>query len=126
MMDEIVKGIDELGVLLMGPQKGAYWYGSRLSIEEARRVAPHNNATWLQVTAAVLGGLIWAMAEHPRRGIVEPEEMDFARILEIAGPISARSSGSTATGRRSPTAESCSPRTWTSADPWQFKNIRVG
>ena len=32
MMDEIVKGIDELGVLLMGPEKGVYWYGSRLSI----------------------------------------------------------------------------------------------
>ena len=65
MMDEITNGIDELGVLLMGPKKGAYWYGSRLSIEEARRVAPHNNATSLQVTAAVLGGVIWAI-EHPR------------------------------------------------------------
>jgi len=51
MMDEITKGIDELGILLMGPQNGVYWYGSRLTIEEARRVAPHNNATSLQVTA---------------------------------------------------------------------------
>src|SRR5207302_7398339 len=85
MMDEITEGIDELGVLLMGPQKGAYWYGSRLSIAEARRVAPHNNATSLQVTAAVLGGVIWAL-ENPRAGVVEPEEMDFRRVLDIAAP----------------------------------------
>src|SRR6202158_4435746 len=26
MMDEIVKGTDELGVLLMGPKRGVYWY----------------------------------------------------------------------------------------------------
>ncbi len=57
MMEEITAGTDELGVLLMGPQNGVYWYGSRLSIEEARRVAPHNNATSLQVTAAVLAGI---------------------------------------------------------------------
>src|SRR5438477_1069017 len=85
MMEEITEGIDELGVLLMGQPKGVYWYGSRLSIAEARRVAPHNNATSLQVTAAVLGGMIWAI-EQPRQGIVEPEEMDFERVLEIARP----------------------------------------
>src|SRR5207302_10559031 len=36
MMDEITEGIDELGVLLMGPPTGVYWYGSRLSIDDAR------------------------------------------------------------------------------------------
>ncbi len=55
MMNEIAHGMDELGVLLMGHAKGAYWYGSRLTIEEARRLAPRNNATSLQVAAAVLG-----------------------------------------------------------------------
>ncbi|HEX3993463.1 MAG TPA: saccharopine dehydrogenase NADP-binding domain-containing protein, partial [Acetobacteraceae bacterium] len=52
LMHEITDGIDELGVLLMGHSRGAYWYGSRLSIDEARRLVPHNNATSLQVTAA--------------------------------------------------------------------------
>ena len=33
---EIVDGIDELGVLLYGHKKNAYWYGSQLSIEETR------------------------------------------------------------------------------------------
>ncbi len=31
-MDEIFEGVDELGALLMGHGRGAYWYGSRLSI----------------------------------------------------------------------------------------------
>jgi homospermidine synthase len=85
MMKEIAQGMDELGVLLMGHAKGAYWYGSRLTIDEARRLAPHNNATSLQVTAAVLAGVIWAM-ENPRYGIVEADDIDYARALEIARP----------------------------------------
>ena len=71
--------------LLMGHQRGLYWYGSRLSILEARRLVPHNNATSLQVTAAVLAGVIWAM-ENPSRGIVEPDELDHVRTLQIARP----------------------------------------
>src|SRR6516162_5308023 len=61
MMEEISSGTDELGVLLMGPPKGVYWFGSRLTIAEARRIVPHNNATSLQVTAAVLAGVVWAL-----------------------------------------------------------------
>ena len=53
---EIVDGIDELGVLLYGHKLNAYWYGSQLSIEETRRIAPYQNATGLQVTSAVLAG----------------------------------------------------------------------
>src|SRR5690606_34181105 len=70
MMNEIAQGIDELGVLLMGHARGAYWFGSRLSIDEARALVPYNNATSLQVTTAVLAGMIWAM-ENPRAGVVE-------------------------------------------------------
>ncbi|HEV8030511.1 MAG TPA: saccharopine dehydrogenase C-terminal domain-containing protein [Stellaceae bacterium] len=124
MMDEIDKGIDELGVLLMGPKKGAYWYGSRLSIEEARRVAPHNNATSLQVTAAVLAGVIWAI-EHPACGIVEPEEMDFARILEIAGPYLGEVVGVYGDWTPLTDRERLFPEDLDRDDPWQFKNIRV-
>jgi homospermidine synthase len=124
MMDEIAKGIDELGVLLMGQKEGVYWYGSRLTIEEARRVAPHNNATSLQVTAAVLAGVVWAI-EHPRRGLVEPDEMDFARILEIARPYLGELVG--IWGDWTPLAdrEVLFPEDLDRDDPWQFKNIRV-
>ena len=46
---------------------------------------PHNNATSLQVTAAALAGVIWAI-ENPTAGIVEPDEIDHERVLEIARP----------------------------------------
>ena len=83
--NEIVDGIDELGVLLYGHGKNAYWFGSQLSIEETRELAPYQNATGLQVTSAVLGGMVWAL-EHPNEGIVEADEMDFHRLLEIQRP----------------------------------------
>lgn len=82
---EIVDGIDELGVLLYGHAKNAYWYGSQLSIEETRKLAPYQNATGLQVTSAVLAGMVWAL-ENPNQGIVEADEMDFERCLEVQKP----------------------------------------
>jgi homospermidine synthase len=89
-MDEIVSGIDELGVLLLGHARGAYWYGSQLSIEEARKLVPHNNAT----RPSGLRRRFWAASsgavENPKRGVVEPDEMDFERVLESRVPISAR------------------------------------
>ena len=88
--EDIVDGIDELGVLLYGHEKNALWYGSRLSNEETRRLVPHQNATGLQVTSAVLAGIVWAL-ENPNEGIVETEEMDHRRCLEIQrrylGPV---------------------------------------
>ena len=124
MMDEIIDGIDELGVLLMGHRDRVYWYGSRLSIEQTRAIVPHNNATSLQVTAAVLAGMVWAI-EHPRSGIVEPEELDFARILKVAGPYLGDVVG--VSGEWTPLVdrEHLFPEDLDRDDPWQFKNIRV-
>jgi homospermidine synthase len=124
LMEEIIAGVDELGVLLLGPANGVYWYGSRLTIDEARRVVPHNNATSLQVTAAVLAGVVWAI-EHPRQGVVEPEALDFTRVLEIARPylgeiVGVRGEWTPLSGRESLFAEDLDRD-----DPWQFKNIRV-
>ena len=45
----------------------------------------------LQVTSAVLAGMVWAL-ENPNAGIVEADEMDYRRCLEVQSPISARSS----------------------------------
>lgn len=42
----------------MGGAKEAYWYGSRLSIEQARQLAPCNNATSMQVAAGVVAGMV--------------------------------------------------------------------
>jgi homospermidine synthase len=124
MMGEIAKGVDELGVLLMGPAKGVYWYGSRLTIDEARRVAPHNNATSLQVTAAVLGGVVWAL-EHPQEGVVEPEDMDFIRVLDIAKPYLGEIVGVHGDWTPLDERERLFPEDLDRDDPWQFKNIRV-
>ena len=124
MMDEITAGIDELGVLLMGHPKGVYWYGSRLSIEEARRVAPHNNATSLQVTTPVMAGVIWAI-ENPNRSVVEPDEMDFARILEICRPYLGEVVGVWGDWTPLQDRERLFPEDLDRDDPWQFKNIRV-
>jgi homospermidine synthase len=124
LMEDITKGIDELGVLLAGHKKNAYWYGSQLSIEEARRLAPYNSATSLQVTVAVLAGMVWAM-ENPNRGLVEPDEMDFRRTLEVCmpylGPVVGEYSDWTPlTDRERLFAEDLDK-----SDPWQFKNVRV-
>jgi homospermidine synthase len=123
-MDEIFEGVDELGALLMGHSKGAYWFGSRLSIEEARRLAPYNNATSLQVVAGVLGAMIWAL-ENPDRGVVEPDDMDYRRVLDIADPylgdIVGKYSDWTPLQDRGWLFEEDVDRT----DPWQFKNFRV-
>lgn len=124
LMDDILSGIDELGVLLAGHRKNAYWYGSQLSIEEARKLAPHNNATSLQVCVTVLAGIIWAI-ENPTRGITEPEEMDFRRNLEICRPylgdvVGQYSNWTPIVDRGRLFAEDIDP-----TDPWQFKNVRV-
>ncbi|MBV8121950.1 MAG: homospermidine synthase [Alphaproteobacteria bacterium] len=124
MMEEIYKGTDELGVLLMGAQKGIYWYGSRLTIDEARRVAPHNNATSLQVTAAVLGGVVWAL-EHPQAGVVEPEDLDYARVLEVARPYLGEVMGIYGDWTPLDGRARLFPEDLDREDPWQFKNVRV-
>ena len=124
MLNEISAGIDELGVLLAGHQKNAYWYGSQLSVDEARKLAPFNSATSLQVTAAALSGMIWAM-ENPTRGVIEPDDMDFARPLGICMPYLGTVVGEytdwTPLFQRGELFE----EDLDTADPWQFKNVRV-
>ena len=124
IVDEVVSGVDELGVLLMGHKKGAYWYGSQLSIKEARKLAPYNNATSLQVTAPALSGIIWAL-ENPNRGIVEADEMDFARHLEICRPYLGPVVGVYSDWTPLKDRETLFPEDLDRTDPWQFKNFRV-
>jgi homospermidine synthase len=124
MMHEITGGMDELGVLLMGHPKGAYWYGSRLDIDTARSLAPYNNATSMQVTSTVLGGIVWTL-ENPNRGLVEPDEVDFRRVLDIASPYLGEVVG--AYGDWTPLQDRnvLFPEDIDEDDPWQFKNFRV-
>lgn len=123
--DDIVSGRDELGVLLMGPRTGAYWYGSRLTIEQARALAPCNSATTLQVTASVMAGVVWAI-RNPRRGVVEPDDLPFDEMLDLTRPylgdVVGVASDWTPLAGRGRLFEEPVDRT----DPWQFANFRVG
>ena len=124
MMNEIISGMDELGVLLMGHERGAYWYGSRLTIEEARSLAPYNNATSLQVTAAVLAGVIWVM-ENPARGIIEPDAIDHERILEITRPYLGEVVGVYSDWTPLQDRGRLFPEAVDESAPWLFGNFRV-
>jgi homospermidine synthase len=122
--NEIVDGIDELGVLLYGHGKNAYWYGSQLSIEETRNLAPYQNATGLQVTSAVLAGMVWAL-ENPQAGIVEADDVDFRRCLDVQlpylGPVVGVYTDWTPLDGR----PGFFPEDIDTSDPWQFRNVLV-
>jgi len=124
LKEEISSGMDELGVLLMGHPSGAYWYGSQLSIDQARALCPHNSATSLQVTAAVMAGVVWTM-RNPARGVLEPDEMPFDEILELCRPylgnlVGVYTDWTPLTGRGRLFSEDLDR-----SEPWQFKNFRV-
>ncbi len=121
---EIVDGIDELGVLLYGHKKNAYWYGSQLSIEETRQIAPYQNATGLQVTSAVLAGMVWAL-ENPNAGIVEADEMDFRRCLEVQMPYLGPVIGTYTDWTPLVGRPGLFPEEIDRSDPWQFNNVLV-
>jgi homospermidine synthase len=124
LMGDITSGMDELGVLLAGHKRNAYWYGSQLTVEEARALAPYNNATSLQVTVSVLAGIVWAM-ENPDCGLLEPDEIDHRRILEICRPYLGRMHGEYTDWSPLSDRERLFPEDLDFGDPWQFKNVRV-
>ena len=122
---EIVEGRDELGVLLYGHARNALWYGSRLTIDEARALAPCQNATGLQVSSAVLAGMVWAL-ENPRAGIVEADEMDHARCLAVQRPylgaVEAHYTDWTPLASRWPQFAGEIDED----EPWAFRNVLAG
>ena len=124
LMDDIRGGMDELGVLLMGHARGGYWFGSQLSVEEARKLAPYNNATSLQVAAGVLGAIVWA-CENPHAGVVDPDEIDFARVLDVARPYLGSLVGVYTDWTPLQDRGLIFPEDVDASDPWQFKNFRV-
>jgi homospermidine synthase len=121
---EIVDGIDELGVLLYGHGKNAYWYGSQLSVEETREIAPYQNATGMQVTSAVLAGMVWAL-ENREAGIVEADEMDYKRCLEVQTPYLGPVVGVYTDWTPLSDRPGLFPEDIDESDPWQFRNVLV-
>ena len=122
--NELVDGVDELGVLLYGHARNAYWFGSQLSLEKARKLAPYQNATGLQVSSAVLAGMVWAL-ENPDRGIVDTDEIDYRRCLEVQMPYLGPVKGYYTDWTPLEGRPGLFPEDIDSTDPWQFRNILV-
>lgn len=122
--DELVDGIDELGVLLYGHDKNAYWYGSRLSLDEARSLAPYQNATGLQVSSAILAGMVYAL-ENPKAGIVDTDEIDYKRCLEVQAPYLGPVEGHYTDWTPLDGRPGLFPEDLDSKNPWAFRNILV-
>ncbi|WP_407494839.1 homospermidine synthase [Pseudooceanicola sp. MF1-13] len=115
-------GIDELGVLLFGHAKNALWYGSRLSNDETKDLAPDQNATGLQVTSAVLAGMVWAL-ENPQAGIVEADEMDHKRCLEVQTPYLGPVEGHYTDWTPLTDRQTQFPEDLDEENPWAFRNV---
>ncbi|MDO8524941.1 MAG: saccharopine dehydrogenase C-terminal domain-containing protein, partial [Candidatus Omnitrophota bacterium] len=85
MSDEITRGEDILGALIMGHKYNSWWTGSILGIEESRRLVPHQNATTMQVAIGVVAAAMW-MIENPHKGFSVPDDLPHDYILNIARP----------------------------------------
>jgi homospermidine synthase len=85
MKDELEKGADSVGILLMGHPYNSWWTGSVLSIRQARRLVPHQNATTIQVAIGVVAGVVWAL-ENPDKGVCLPEDLPHEHVLRTARP----------------------------------------
>lgn len=83
MNDEIIEGEDILGALLMGHKYNSWWTGSILSIEESRKLVPHQNATTMQVAIGVVSAICW-MLDNPNKGLQVPDDLPHEYILNIA------------------------------------------
>ncbi len=126
MKDDIVDGRDELGVLLLGHELNGWWTGSQLDIHEARRLAPHQNATTLQVAASALGAVVW-MIRNPRRGVNVPDDLPHHEVLEVANPYlgpcpSLQTDWTPLKHRFDPFANFARPLP-TARDIWQFESF---
>jgi homospermidine synthase len=122
--NDIIDGRDELGVLVAGHAKNAYWFGSQLTIHEAKKISPYNTATTLQVVSGVIGGLVYAL-ENPVKGYLECEEVDHERVMEVITPFLGTVKGEytewTPIVDRGKYFEDNS---YDKTDPWQFSNVR--
>jgi len=69
----------------MGHPYNSWWTGSILSIDEARKLAPGQNATTIQVALGVVSAVMW-MIENPKKGFCLPDDLPHQFVLDIAKP----------------------------------------
>jgi homospermidine synthase len=128
LYDEITGGADILGALLMGHAYQSWWTGSRLTIEEARRRVPHQNATTMQVAISVVAAATW-MITNPERGVCVPDDLPHEQILEICRPylgeLISTPSDWTPLRHYVNFFECFNSPVIDCDDPWQFKNFLI-
>ena len=129
LKDDVIKGEDILGCLIMGHDYKSWWIGSILDIQEARRLVPGQNATTVQVAAAVSAGVRW-MIKNPQKGVLIPDELPYDEILEITMPYLGKfiSSPVDWSPLQAVSAESSFDyyrRPNPGEETWQFDNFRV-
>jgi homospermidine synthase len=128
MSDEITGGSDILGALLMGHGLNSWWTGSDLSIEESRRLVPHQNATTTQVAISVVGASMWMIA-NPDKGVCVPDDLPHDFVLKIAKPylgkFISRQSDWTPLKHNVNEFEGFNKARLDRRDPWQFKNFLI-
>jgi homospermidine synthase len=128
MNDEITSGADILGALLMGHAYNAWWTGSDLSIEESRRLVPHQNATTMQVAISVVAASMW-MIGNPASGLCVPDDLPHETILKTADPYLGRNlsvpSDWTPLKHHRHHFKGFSSPDLDRDDPWQFKNFLI-
>ena len=87
MNDEITERRRHPGRAAHGPRVQFVVDGQRsLSIEESRRLVPHQNATTMQVAISVVAARCW-MIENPDRGVCVPDDLPHEFILERAAAV---------------------------------------
>jgi homospermidine synthase len=128
MNDEITKGADILGALIMGHPYKSWWVGSDLTIEESRRLVPHQNATTMQVAISVVAATMW-MIENPSEGVRVPDDLPHEYVLGVSRPylgtfISTRSDWTPLRDYKNAFSGFNKPD-FDARDPWQFKNFLV-
>jgi homospermidine synthase len=128
MTDEIIKGADILGALVMGHPYNSWWCGTDLDIEESRRLVPHQNATTMQVAISVVAACMW-MVENPSRGLCVPDDLPHDYVLDISKPylgkfVSVASDWTPLKHYVNAFSGYNKPQLDLS-DPWQFKNFLI-
>lgn len=128
MNDEITGGSDILGALIMGHDYNSWWVGSDLSIEQSRKLVPHQNATTMQVAISVVAASMWMM-ENPAEGVRVPDELPHDFILKIAMPYMgkwiSKAKDWTPLQNRETVFQGYNKPDLDHKDPWQFKNFLI-
>lgn len=72
----------------------------------------------------MLAALVWAI-ENPQRGVVEADDIDFERAMEIIEPYMGTMTGEYSDWTPLKGRDGLFPDDIDTSDSWQFKNFRV-